>query len=279
MECSQNLQLKKLQGLELENLKLFVKICEENNLRYYLIGGTLIGVIRHNGFIPWDDDIDVGMPRPDYNIFLNVVKEYLPDFMETKTKTSDPNYKCYFTRLINNKEKIYWEQGQYTAKIGVWMDIFPIDGLPNSKFQRKIQVLRVYWWKMLYKFTQIDYVTTNKNRSALEWALIKFAKITRIGKFLSADRTLDKIDSLLQKYDYDSCDYAWNYSGGHGLHEIMPKKLWGGKRKGMFEGMSVSIPEYSEEHLTYIFGDYMKLPPEEERVTHAIRFVEKGLKL
>lgn len=267
-------QLKLLQDCELETFKLFKKICDENNIRYYMIGGTLIGVIRHQGFIPWDDDIDVGLPRSDYNRFLEVAPNYLPEYMDLKTKSSDPNFKCYFTRFINNKKKIYWDQGQYIAKIGIWMDVFPIDGLPNNKLLREIQVLKVYWWKMLYKFTQIDYIMTNRERSKMEWILIKFAQITRIGNFLSADGTLNMLDKQLQKYDFDKCNYAWNYSGGHGLKEIMPKRLWAGKRTGVFEGLEVSIPENTEEHLTYIFGDYMKVPPENERVTHAIRFVE-----
>ena len=69
-----NEDLKILQACELENFKLFKKICDDNNLRYYMIGGTLIGVVRHNGFIPWDDDIDIGLPRPDYNKFLEIEK-------------------------------------------------------------------------------------------------------------------------------------------------------------------------------------------------------------
>ena len=220
-----NEDLKILQACELENFKLFKKICDDNNLRYYMIGGTLIGVVRHNGFIQWDDDIDIGLPRPDYNKFLEIAPKYLPEYMEIVTKSSDPNFKCYFTRMINNKKKIYWDQGGYKAKIGVWMDIFPIDGLPDNRILRKLQVFKVLWWKMLYKFTQIDYVMTNRERSKMEWLIIKFAQITHIGKILSAEKTLDKLDKQLQKYDFDKVNYAWNFSGGHGLKEIMPKRL------------------------------------------------------
>ena len=115
----QSAQLKLLQEIELENLRMLMEICEKNHLRYYLIGGSLLGAMRHRGFIPWDDDIDVGLPRPDYNRFVQIAKDYLPAHMDIKTMTSDPNYKCYFTRLINNKKKIYWDHGQYTAVIGV----------------------------------------------------------------------------------------------------------------------------------------------------------------
>ena len=275
MENSINEDLKILQACELENLTILKQVCDENNLRYYLIGGTLIGVVRHKGFIPWDDDIDVGLPRPDYNKFLDLIGEYLPDFMDVKTMSSDPNYKCYFTRLINNKKKIYWNQGHYNAKIGIWMDVFPIDGLPNNKLLRYLQVFRVYWIKMLYKFTQIEHVTSNKKSSKFESFLIQFAKVTKIGKILSADKLLHKLDKQLQRYNYDECDFAWNFSGGHALKEIMPKRLWGGHRVERFEGMEVSVPECAEEHLEYIFGDYMTPPPENERITHSIEFVNE----
>ena len=272
----QSAQLKLLQEIELENLRMLMEICEKNHLRYYLIGGSLLGAMRHRGFIPWDDDIDVGLPRPDYNRFVQIAKGYLPAHMDVKTMSSDPNYKCYFTRLINNKKKIYWDHGQYTAVIGVWMDVFPLDGLPENRLLRKLQVFRVKLAKALYKFTQIDYVTTNRqNRPFSERFLIRFAQITRIGRLMNADRRLQNLDQALQRYDYDSSAYAWNFSGCYGKREIVPHIQLGGSRTAEFEGMQVSIPEAAEDYLTSIYGDYMKLPPEDQRKSHEVRFAEE----
>ena len=272
----QSAQLKLLQGIELENLRMLMEICEKNHLRYYLIGGSLLGAMRHKGFIPWDDDIDVGLPRPDYNRFVQIAKDYLPAHMDVKTMTSDPNYKCYFTRLINNKKKIYWDHGQYTAVIGVWMDVFPLDGLPGNPLLRKLQVFRVKLNKALYKFTQIDYVTTNRtNRPLSERVLIRFAQLTRIGKLMNADKRLKKLDRALQRYDYDTSAYAWNFSGCYGKREIVPHIQLGGSRTTEFEGMQASIPEAAEDYLTSIYGDYMTLPPEDQRKSHEVRFAEE----
>ena len=272
----QSAQLKLLQEIELENLRMLMEICEKNHLRYYLIGGSLLGAMRHRGFIPWDDDIDVGLPRPDYKRFVKIAKDYLPAHMDIKTMTSDPNYKCYFTRLINNKKKIYWDHGQYTAVIGVWMDVFPLDGLPENRLLRKLQVFRVKLNKALYKFTQIDYVSTNRtNRPLSERVLIRFAQLTRIGRLMNADRRLQKLDRALQRYDYDTCAYAWNFSGCYGKREIVPHIQLGGSRTAQFEGMQVSIPEAAEDYLTSIYGDYMKLPPEDQRKSHEVRFAEE----
>ena len=272
----QSAQLKLLQEIELENLRMLMEICEKNHLRYYLIGGSLLGAMRHKCFIPWDDDIDVGLPRPDYNRFVQIAKDYLPAHMDIKTMTSDPNYKCYFTRLINNKKKIYWDHGQYTAVIGVWMDVFPLDGLPENPLLRKMQVFRVKLNKALYKFTQIDYVTTNRtNRPLSERVLIRFAQLTHIGKLMDADKRLKKLDRAVQRYDYDTCAYAWNFSGCYGKREIVPHIQLGGSRTAQFEGMQVSIPEAAEDYLTSIYGDYMKLPPEDQRKSHEVRFAEE----
>ena len=272
----QSAQLKLLQEIELENLRMLMEICEKNHLRYYLIGGSLLGAMRHRGFIPWDDDIDVGLPRPDYNRFVQIAKSYLPDHMDVKTMTSDPNYKCYFTRLIKNKKKIYWDHGQYTAVIGVWMDVFPLDGLPKNPLLRKLQVFRVKLNKALYKFTQIDYVSTNRtNRPFSERVLIRFAQLTRIGRLMDGDKRLQKLDRALQRYDYDASAYAWNFSGCYGKREIVPHIQLGGSRTAEFEGMQVSIPEAAEDYLTSIYGDYMKLPPEDQRRSHEVRFAEE----
>lgn len=267
--------LEELQALELENLKVLIDICEKNDIRYLMIGGSLIGVLRHKGFIPWDDDIDVGLPRPDYNKFVKIAKDYLPEHMDIKTMSSDPNYKCYFTRLINNKKKIYWDHGQYVAKIGVWMDVFPIDGLPSNSLIRKLHVFNVNVKKALYKFTQINYVTTNKNRPFVERFLIKFAQITKIGNLLSPDKTLDRLDKALQKIDYDSAKYAWNFSGCYGKREMVPINQLKGNRKGIFEGLTVTIADEAEAYATSIYGDYMTLPPVEKRHSHEIYFAEE----
>ncbi len=272
----ENDDLRSIQQLELENLDVLIAICKKYSLRYYLIGGTLIGVLRHHGFIPWDDDIDVGLPRPDYNRFVKIAKKELPDHMDMKTMTSDPNYKCYFTRLINNKRRIYWDHGQYTAKIGIWTDVFPLDGLPSDPIRRKLHVFNVNFHKAIYKFSQIDYITTNKKRPLSERFLIKFAMITHIGKFIDPEKSLQKLDKALQKYDYESAEWAWNFSGCYGKREIVPKLELGGQREDIFEGRTVSIAAKAEEYLNHIYGDWRKLPPAEKRVSHGVKFVEEG---
>ena len=268
--------LKTLQNLELENLDVLIRVCEKYDLRYYLIGGSLIGVLRHQGFIPWDDDMDIGIPRPDYNRFVKLIKKELPDFMDVRTMTSDPNYNCYYTRIINNKRKIYWDHGQYKAKIGIWTDVFPLDGLPNNYVIRKLHVLNANIHKAIYKFSQINYVSTNKERPFVERFLIKFARITNIGKIIDPDKSLRRLDQILQKYDYEKQEWVFNFSCSYGSREQVPKIQLGGYRKGVFENREVSIPQAAEDYLTSIYGEWKELPPENKRISHTIEFVEEG---
>ena len=267
--------LRTVQELEFENLKVIKQVCDANGIAYFLTGGTLLGALRHQGFIPWDDDVDIAVPREDYERLVEVLPTCLPAHMQSVTKSSDPNYKCYFTRLINNKRHLIWDQGQYQICIGIWTDIFPIDGLPTNVFARYWHLSMVMLDKLLYKFTQIDHVQTNKIRPWYENALIRFGQFTHIGHLLDGNKMLDKLDSRVKKYRYRSSEYVWNFSGDYGLREIVPKRCLGGRRTGIFEGLEVNIPEAAEEYVTRIYGkDWMELPPVEKRVSHAVNLVE-----
>ncbi len=270
IEPQRNESLAKLQNIELKTLKQIKRICEAENIRYFIIGGTLIGALRHEGFIPWDDDVDIGIPRSDYNRFVKVAKSYLPDNYEVRTMDSSRTYKCYYTRVVDNNMKILWDHGQYKAEIGVWTDVFPLDGLPSGKLRRKMHVFHLNFIKALYKFTQIDNVSTNVRRSRIEQALIRFAMITRIGKLFNGDKLLKKLDRTLQKYDFDKCEYMFNYSGCYKDREIAPRSFFDGVQTVRFEDALVAAPSGADGYLRNVYGDYMQLPPPEKQVSHHV---------
>lgn len=270
VDPNQNSSLAKLQAIELKTLKQIARICEAEHIRYFIIGGTLIGAMRHKGFIPWDDDVDVGIPRDDYNRFIRVARKYLPDNYEVRTMDSSRTYKCYYTRVVDNDMKILWDHGQYKAEIGVWADVFPLDGLPSNRLQRKLHVFLLNGIKMLYKFTQIDNVSTNLDRPFIERALIHIAMATRVGRFFDGDGLLHRLDRWLQKYNFDKCDYVFNYSGCYRNREIAPRAFFDGVQMIPFEDMYVSAPSGADGYLRNVYGDYMQMPPPEKQVSHHV---------
>ena len=126
--------LRKLQLAELNIIKLFMKICEKEHLRYFMIGGTMLGAIRHKGFIPWDDDVDIGMPREDYDRLFELLKDgtYLPENFEFLNYKIKDDYKRYFSRIVDNRVLVYNASGGEEIVEAAWIDIFPLDGSPNN---------------------------------------------------------------------------------------------------------------------------------------------------
>ena len=248
--------LQQLKQVELNAFKAFIDVCEQLNLRYYLLGGTLLGAVRHKGFIPWDDDIDVGMPRADYEIFLEKAQKLLPEKYFVQSMHTEKDF-FYNYAKIRDVETTYLESSVAHLRIchGVFIDIFPLDWYPaeteiKSFFKKKTNLTRrienvfggVYkraWWKKILCFL----LTPVSTREALE---------RREQLYLSAT---DKRKTA-------------NYSGAWGDKEIVPTEWYGEGRILEFEGLSVRAPKEYEKWLTQVYGDYMKLPPEEKRVGH-----------
>ena len=122
-----NSELRQFQICLLEIIKVFTNICETHNFRYFMIGGTMLGAVRHKGFIPWDDDVDIGMPRPDYENFLQMVSDELPEGYEFLNYKQDALYKRYFSRIVNKNILVYNASNSKEIVEKAWIDIFPID--------------------------------------------------------------------------------------------------------------------------------------------------------
>lgn len=249
---------KGIQDISLEMLKEFIQICNKHNLRYFLLGGTCLGAVRHKGFIPWDDDIDVGMPRNDYNKFCEIAQKELKDGLFFQNSKTDKNYPMNFAK-IRNSNTTFIETSISKIKVnhGVYLDIFPLDGYSNAKkdkFLNRIYNLRV---GCIYK--------ANTFKAFIK----KLAKIILSFPFaVSYKKARDKRDALIQKYNFDESDLVTNYCGAWGDKEIVPRDYFSNGIEGEFEGLKVTLPEKYDLYLKHVYGDYMQLPPEEKRVTH-----------
>ena len=271
-----NSSLRQLQLVVLENMRLFSEICDKHQLRYYLVGGSMLGAIRHHGFIPWDDDMDVGMPRPDYEKLLLIASDELPEGYSFLNYKQNKQYKRYFSRVVNDKVKIINASNTNKIEENAWLDIFPLDGMPDGILKRKIH----FWYMTVIRFfyhASCFNELVNLYRPGRAWylrAAIKFISITHIGCHMDTKKLMSKLEKELMKYPYDNAKYMVSFFGAYMEKEIVDKTLLGKGRKYQFETLMLNGPEKYDEFLTHFYGDYMRPPEDSEKDKHNIVKIE-----
>ena len=265
-------EINHIKEVELMILKDFIEICDKNGIEYYLIYGTQIGAIRHQGFIPWDDDIDVILFREDYEKFLKVMEENPSE----KYTIFDPRYNdeyCFqFGRMSLNGT--YWAEywdSQVSFKLGIHIDLFILDNLPDNKFKRWLFLQRCYILTRLYPIAVLKF----DNYSApVNFALNLAHKLFRTLGF--GPKYFEKrLYNVFTKYNSNSGEYVTDLT----LIERPAFKRTDYKppKKALFEGIEMNVPNSDYNTLTPIYGDtYMQLPPEEERVNHVLNEIDFG---
>lgn len=256
-------KLSPLQDKMLEMLKWFHEFCKKNDITYYVVGGTMLGAVRHQGFIPWDDDIDVGVPRKDYNRIIDLGKELeashsryiLESYHNGNLDYEYPYAKLYdtSTTLVENKRK--------KPKRGIFIDVFPLDGIGSTKEEA------------LQNFVPIKYkldllasrsCAIREGRSFAKNMAVRFVGI--LPEFLvGAHKIISQIDELCEKYDFDSLEFCGNIVGNWREKEIMPRVYFGKPTLYEFEDTQVYGAEDFDGYLTCLYRDWRKLPPKEKQ--------------
>ena len=267
-----DIQMKKLKEIEIDMLKAFVSICDQLGLKYYLICGTLLGAVRHKGFIPWDDDIDVGMPREDYEVFVEKAGKLLPDYIFLQNYRTDENMIFPFTKLRNNNTT-YIETRSKDSKMnqGVWMDIFPLDFYESKKLRRDYQEIMVSMINQRIGMEQ--FVVGDKNRSFPKKVIRRIVHGIIKKMYPTLNSAVKKVDTI-----YSSTapgDILVNKSGTYLGKEEVPAAWFGKGCYVDFENMRVCAPIEYDKYLTHIYGDYMTPPPVEKQVSvHDIEVID-----
>lgn len=252
-------KIKQVQKKELELLKIFSKVCEENNLTYYALGGTLLGALRHKGFIPWDDDMDLGMPREDYDRFIKISNQVLPQYIKLKIHEDNLNN----TSIRDMSTVIVFGE----TPCNPFLDIFPLDGFPEKKLERWIHSNHILFYRMLSKLSVVDEIS-KKDRGFFENTLIKVTKLTKFNKILNTKKINKKLHKIIRKYDFYTSPQAGNILGSYREREIVKQDIFGKPQRLIFEDFLISAHENPTAYLENIYGDFMKLPEEDKRKGH-----------
>ena len=256
------LSLEEYHAVLFDMLKQVDSICHAERLRYFLSGGTLLGAIRHKGFIPWDDDIDLMMPRPDYEIFLKRAEKRLPKRYILAFPDRTKDYSQPWIRIFDTRVAVDDSGMQRTLTRSLFVDVFPIDGLPSNRALSSLCFKRVRAWDILLKCARRKALYPDER---LKWLKKPMMTLTRV-------RTLPKyavsLNKSARRYSFERAHYAGVLATTHyGSRERMPVEVFRGSVQVPFEGGLFPAPIGYDTYLSRLYGDYMQLPPEEKRVS------------
>lgn len=256
--------LRELQLKQMDMLVYFRNFCEKNNLTFYLIGGSLIGAIRNGGFVSWDDDIDVMLPRPDYERLTKLWKEQESNERFELLRTDDKIFTGNIFTTLTDKNYTLVKANQTERDIphGLVMDIFPLDAAPDSPLKRKMQLV----WTMIYSLFLAQVVPENHG------GIVELGSRVLLGIF-KGDKIRRKIwqyaEKQISKYKFEDNEYVTELcSGPKWMVPKYPKEIYKGVTYVTFEGERMPCMSGYDKYLTMIFGDYMQLPPKEEQKPH-----------
>lgn len=257
--------LRKVQLTMLEMLKVVDDICKKHNINYWLYAGTLLGAVRHNGFIPWDDDLDVGMLRDDYNKFMEVAQKELGDKYFLQNWDTDPGYALAFAKIRKNST-LYVEAGSENSRAhkGIYIDIFAFDTFPED---RKAFKNLKFHMEFLYRVMLVKYNYTpwmNDNGFSLKRWLI-FLPIRFISHFYSASSLKRNYVKTVTAFNGTNGERVFESGLPHSEYYPVRRAVFLRTLRHRFENQNFPIPEGYDEFLRILYGDYMKLPPVEER--------------
>ena len=250
--------------------KVFAEICDKHGLRYCADCGTALGAVRHGGFIPWDDDMDIQMPRPDYEKFVEIAPRELPTGYAWLDRTNCPEYDNPFGKIVvadkGIVERVAHETGLSLGE-GIFVDVFPLDGYPDSRLgvlYRRIQNILI---EMGLKMSEQGKGHTLKSRLANVLGHLVCPRKYRIASHLEQ---CDIYVKRAKKIPFGSTSMCVSIGTAHYSDDKpFPLKFFGTPHKIPFENTTMPVQEDVKGYLTYIFGDFMKLPPEDKRVgTH-----------
>ena len=254
--------IRPLQLRVLRILEAVDQTCREHHLTYYLWAGTMLGAVRHKGFIPWDDDLDIAMPRPDYEQLIAHAKEWLPAPMEMVCAELDDEYPLPFAKIQDASTTLI-ERRHLSYLGGIYIDVFPIDGVPAAGIARRWHFARYEYYKRLLYLTVRD--PYKHGHGVSSWVPLLCRRLWTLGELQQ------KVRRLLMRYDYDLEAEVADFDDG--LRGVMAKTVLGRPTACAFEGQTFFGVEHYDDYLRRKYGDYMVIPDGEHQRQHNFNYL------
>ena len=243
-------------------LEWFHNYCVKEGITYYAVGGTMIGALRHKGFIPWDDDIDIAIPRKEYDRLIRNFNGVIDGYLLESPYSGNSDYLYTSAKLYDTNTTLI-EKQRTPCKRGVYLDIFPLDGLGDS-LEESRQMYKKFDRKNMFLMTRICVVRNDRN-----WyknASIFLARLIP-SLFINEKKLSISIDKMAAEINRESSVYVANMMGSYRFREIVLREYFGKPTLYQFENIEIYGPEKYDEYLSAIYGDWRKLPPEDKRYT------------
>ena len=254
--------LEELKQIELNIIQRINEVCRDNKIHYYMVGGTLLGAVRHKGFIPWDDDIDIAMPRKDFKKFYEAMK-YENSPYEVQFYDSVKDYGYASPKVVDKRTLLIdYKLGMGKEESSIFVDVFLYDGMGNAEKAAFARYFSLKCFKKMVFLSKRNFKMETVLKSVaffIPCALCKMAGVTRLNKLYN---------SLCEKLDFYDSKYVACVAGRYGKREVFKRDVFEKTVLLQFENLMLPAPIGYKEYLTSIYGDYMKLPPEDKRVSN-----------
>lgn len=243
------------------------RVCREHNIRYYCWAGTMLGAVRHHGFIPWDDDMDICMPRPDYDRFMQHAREWLPEPLEALSIETSADFPGTFGKIVDSSTTLI-ERGHSDYVAGIYIDVFPIDGITGNRLGQRLATTRYKLLDKLFYFLHRDPYKHGHGPSA--WPILL------IQRLFTHEWVRRQLRAANTAYDYDRSEYVIDYDDG--FHGVIPKSMLGTPQPVEFDGHLLMGLEHPDEYLRQKYGeDYMVVPPHDKQRQHDFYYLDYNL--